>query len=135
MPGYSTTPLCKKLGIKEQSRVRVEHAPSNYLELLRPLPEGAMISNRLTTDIDIWHLFVRSKARLSERLQEAMKNMPDNGMIWVSWPKKTSGILSDMTEDVIREAALPLGLVDIKVCAVDEVWAGLKLVIRESNRK
>ena len=135
MSGYSNTPLSKKLGIREQSRVRVEHAPSNYLELLRPLPKGAMVSSHIRTDIDIWHLFARSKTRLPERLEKAMKYIPESGMIWVSWPKKASGVASDMTEDVIREAALPLGLVDISVCAVDDVWSGLKLVIRKSNRK
>lgn len=135
MAGYSTTPLTKKLGIKEQSRVRVDHAPNNYLDLLQPLPQGVLISNRLRKNIDIWHLFTKSKNELPGKLQTAMNCIPSNGIIWVSWPKKASAVLTDMTEDRIREAALPLGLVDTKVCAIDEVWSGLKLVIRKSNRK
>ena len=135
MAGYSKTPLCKKVGIKEQSRVRVENAPSNYLNLLKPLPMGVKISNRLRSNIDIWHLFTKSKKELPDKLKTAMQHIPDNGSIWVSWPKKASGVVSDMTEGRIRDAAFPLGLVDIKVCAVDETWSGLKLVIRRINRK
>jgi hypothetical protein len=135
MAGYSATPLSKKLGIKAQSRVRVEHAPDNYIDLLQPLPEGVNISQRLTSNIDIWHIFTKSKDELGRKLQTAMNLIPENGIIWVSWPKKASGVSTDMTEDRIREVALPLGLVDIKVCAVDEIWSGLKLVIRKRNRK
>lgn len=134
MTGYSNTPLSKKLGIKEHSRVRVVNAPSHYLDLLKPLPIGVKISNRLRSDIDIWHIFTKSKNELPGKLKTAMKHIPDNGMIWVSWPKKSSGVVCDMTEGRIRDAAFPLGLVDIKVCAVDETWSGLKLVIRKINR-
>lgn len=105
------------------------------MDLLQSLPEGVIISNRLKSNIDIWHLFSKSKNELSCKLQTAMNHIPDNGIIWVSWPKKASGVSTDMTEDKIRDVALPLGLVDIKVCAVDEIWSGLKLVIRKRNRK
>ena len=135
MAGYSKTTLSKKIGIKENYRVRVVNAPVHYVDLLHPLPDGVKISNRLTRDIDIWHIFIKSKNDLSLKLQTAMKHIPDNGMIWVSWPKKSSGVISDITEGSIRDAAFPLGLVDIKVCAVDEIWSGLKLVIRKINRK
>lgn len=135
MAGYSATPLSKKLGIKEHSRVRIEHAPDNFIDLLHPLPNGVKISTRLRSNVDIVHLFTHSKNELSGQLNMAMKQIRQNGMIWVSWPKKASGVLTDVTEDRIREVALPLGLVDIKVCAIDEVWSGLKLVIRKGNRK
>lgn len=135
MAGYSKNPLTRKLGIKEHSRVRIDHAPSNYLDLLQPVPRGVKISNRLRSNIDICHLFIKSKNELTGKLKIAMSRIPQNGMIWVSWPKKASGVLTDMNGDRIREAAFPLGLVDIKVCAVDEVWSGLKLVIRKSNRR
>jgi hypothetical protein len=88
MSGYSGTPLAKKLGIKESFRVRSENAPDNYLELLQPLSSGVRISNRLRTNIDIWHIFVTSQANLGQKLGSAMKRIPADGMIWVSWPKK-----------------------------------------------
>lgn len=135
MAGYSSTPLAQKLGVRQQSRVRIENAPANYSALLHPLPAGVKISPRLQSDIDIWHLFVKSKKRLSERLEKAMRGIRQNGMIWVSWPKQSSAVASDMSENEIRNAALPLGLVDVKVCAIDETWSGLKLVIRRSERK
>lgn len=135
MAGYSDTPLSKKLGIKEGFRVRVEQAPKDYLNLLQPLPKGVKISNRQKNDLNIWHIFTKSNKELSGKIQRAMRHIPDNGMIWVSWPKKTSGVATDVTEDRVREAALPLGLVDIKVCAINDVWSALKLVIRRSNRK
>ena len=133
--GYSGTPLAKKLGIREGSRVRTAATPDHYLELLRPLPEGVTISTRIARDIDIFHLFVRSASELSRRLEAALEYVYPDGVIWVSWPKKASGVATDLSEDRIREAALPLGLVDIKVCAVDAVWSGLKLVVRKRHRE
>ena len=135
MAGYSATALAKKLGIKQGSRVKTRGAPQNYLELLQPLPEGVVVSPRLRAPVDIWHLFVREKSALQAKLEKALTEIPQNAMIWVSWPKKSSALASDMSEDEIRRVALPLGLVDIKVCAVDETWSGLKLVIRLSNRQ
>ena len=134
MSGYSGTPLTKKLGIKAGFRVRVLNAPVDYEALLDPLPEGAVISSRRSRSVDIWHVFTKSSAMLSSGLPVAMEAIRPDGAIWVSWPKKASGVPTDVTEDVIRELALPLGLVDVKVCAVDETWSGLKLVIRKENR-
>ena len=133
--GYSGTPLARKLGIKDGCRVRTTGAPSNYLNLLEPLPENVTISNRIARQIDIWHFFTASYSDLESSLPKMMATVHPDGAIWVSWPKKSSGVPSTVTEDRIRDAALPLGLVDIKVCAVDETWSGLKLVIREELRK
>lgn len=132
--GYSGTPLAKKLGIKEDCRIRTSGAPDHYRNLLNPIPDDVTISSRATKAIDIWHLFTTSKAELQLKLPIMMKAIYPNAMIWVSWPKKSSGVASSVTEDVIRDVALPLGLVDVKVCAVDEVWSGLKLVIRKELR-
>ncbi len=132
--GYSGTPLAKKLGIGSGARVKTWNAPQDYLELLRPIPDRVTISTRIRTPIDVWHLFVTSKAQLETRIGQAQREIAQAGMIWVSWPKKASGVSSDMSEDVVRQVALPLGLVDVKVCAVDDTWSGLKLVIRKENR-
>lgn len=134
MAGYSGTPLAKKLGIKPCARVKTYAAPAHYLGLLDPLPDGATVSPRLRGEVDIVHLFVTEKSGLRSKLKRSMREIPSDGMIWVSWPKRASGVATDMTEDEVRAAALPLGLVDIKVCAVDETWSGLKLVIRKENR-
>ena len=132
--GYSGTPLAKKLGIKAGHRLRTSNAPHNYAKLIDPLPDDVTISTRLSKDIDIWHFFSNSADELDVALPRMMRGIRQNGMIWVSWPKKASRVPSDITEDTVRELALPLGLVDIKVCAVDEVWSGLKLVIRKELR-
>ncbi len=135
MAGYSGTPLSKKLGIKPGSRVKVTGAPSHYRELLDPLPDDAVVSPRLRPPVDILHVFSKSRAGLRSALRKGLGQIHQNGAIWVSWPKKASGVATDITEDVVRELALPMHLVDIKVCAVDETWSGLKLVIRKSHRK
>lgn len=132
--GYSGTPLSKKLGIKAASQVYVTNAPDNYQELLSPLPEGVRFVAKLTASTEVIHLFVDQKQTLQKALQRLREKMPVDAMIWVSWPKKASKVPTDVTEDVIREVALPLGLVDIKVCAVSEVWSGLKLVVRKELR-
>lgn len=134
MAGYSKTPLTKKLGIGEGFRVRIENAPNHFPDLLHPLPAKAVVSSRLRNQVDIWHIFTRSRKGLDGKLRRAIKGIPGNGIIWVSWPKKSSGEVTDMTEDEIRKAALPLGLVDVKVCAIDDTWSGLKLMIRRENR-
>jgi hypothetical protein len=133
--GYSGTALAKKLGIKVGGRVFARGAPSNYKKLLIPLPDGVAIVARMSADTDIAHLFATRRADLAREVKAVLGKMPQDGAIWVSWPKKSSRVPTDITEDTIREIALPLGLVDIKVCAVDEVWSGLKLVIRRENRK
>ena len=133
--GYSGTPLAKKLGYKPGFRARTSNAPKNYDEMVAPLPDGVRISNRLSKDIDLWHLFTKSRKQLAGALPDMMAKIRQDGMIWVSWPKKASKVATDVSEDTVRELALPLGLVDVKVCAVDETWSGLKLVIRKELRK
>lgn len=103
--------------------------------MVSPLPDGVQISRALRKDIDIWHLFTASLDELSRMLSVAKGGIKKDGIIWVSWPKKSSGIPSEVTEDTIRNYALTLGLVDVKVCTVDEIWSGLKLVIRKELRK
>lgn len=132
--GYSGTPLAKKLGIKEASTVYAIDAPANYQDLLAPLPEGVQFVAKLTASTEVTHLFVDKKQALQKTLKSLRDKMATDAMIWVSWPKKSSKVPTDVTEDVIREVALPLGLVDIKVCAVNEVWSGLKLVVRKELR-
>ena len=134
MAGYSTTPLAKKLGIKAGDRVRAEGAPNNYRAMLSPLPPDVTISNRLTVDIQMWHLFVTRRTDLKKRLPLINQQLADNAILWVSWYKKLSSHATDITEDTLREIALPIGLVDVKVCAVDEDWSALKLVRRKELR-
>ena len=135
MAGYSGTPLAHKLGIKEGSEVLPVGAPAGYRKLLAPLPPQVRFATRLTTATDIVHLFTKRRSELSKSLSRWYGRMRPDGSTWVSWPKKTSGVATDITEDVIRTVALPIGLVDVKVCAVDDTWSGLKLVIRKENRK
>lgn len=132
---YSGTPLAKKLGISTQIRVFPVNTPSNYRDLLAPLPDGVTFATRLTPTVDVVHLFTVSRQDLARALRSARQKMRQNAAFWVSWPKRASKRPTDITEDVIREVALPLGFVDVKVCAVDEVWSGLKLVIRQENRR
>ncbi len=135
MAGYSGTPLWKKLGYKTGTVVCVERGPDGYMDSLK-LPREISVKwvKRAAAHIDMAHLFVSSKSELSTGLKYFRKAIAPDGVIWVSWPKKSSGIATDITEDTIREIALPMGLVDIKVCAVDEVWSGLKLMIRKGLR-
>jgi hypothetical protein len=135
MSGYSGTPLAKKLGFKPGQRIYIDGGPANYLELVEPLPENVAIVLRLTKSVDIIHLFTKNAAELSAKLERYLGKIELDGAIWVSWPKKASKVATDITEDAIRDIALPLGLVDVKVCAVDDIWSGLKLVIRVANRK
>jgi hypothetical protein len=135
MAGYSGTPLAKKLGIKSGSRVFLSKAPKNYASLVAPLPDGVQMGARIGATTDLVHLFVTSRHDLERTLRRALTKSRSDASIWVSWPKKSSGVPTDITEDTIRAVALPMGLVDIKVCAVDEVWSGLKLVVRKAHRK
>jgi hypothetical protein len=132
--GYSGTSLARKLGIKPGFRVRTKNAPAHYRRLLEPLPHDVAISPRLRADVDMCHLFTASRVELGGELERSLALIEPHGMIWVSWPKRASGVTSEVTEDTVRELALPLGLVDVKVCAVDETWSGLKLVVRRSER-
>ena len=135
MAGYSTTPLAKKLGFRDGSRVLIVNEPKHYRSLVAPLPDGIALSNRLRNNVDICHVFSRSAAELARQLAKLKSVIVESGCIWVSWPKKASKVPTDITEDTIRKIALPMGLVDIKVCAVDETWSGLKLVIRKELRR
>ena len=134
MPGYSGTPLAKKLGFTKPMTVLAVAAPADYRRWLGDLPEGVRIVTRASGEVGAAHLFVTRRADLAERLERFRSALAPAGFLWVSWPKKASKVATDVTEDVVRDLALPLGLVDIKVCAVSEVWSGLKLVIRRSER-
>jgi len=135
MAGYSGTPLAKKLGIKPGATVMVMDAPTNYQQLLAPLPDAVKFTRSMSAAVDIVHLFAKSRSKLASRLTNVIEKLRPDSAIWVSWPKKASKVETDITEDVICKIALPMGLVDIKVCAVDETWSGLKLVIRKELRK
>jgi hypothetical protein len=134
MAGYSGTPLVKKLGIRERDKVLLIDAPKHYAALLGDLPDGATLTTRASRAVEMVHLFVTSAAALKKSLPALRGTIVADGAIWVSWPKKASKMQTDVTEDTVREVALPLGLVDIKVCAVDDIWSGLKLVIRKELR-
>jgi hypothetical protein len=132
--GYSGTPLPKKLGIPLMGRVLIVGAPESFLELIGPLSPGVTLAKRASGEHTYIHVFATQRKRLASELARLKAHLRKDGMLWVSWPKKSSGVASDVTEDVVREIALPMGLVDVKVCAVDEIWSGLKLVYRRENR-
>jgi len=134
MAGYSGTPLAKKLGIKAGSSVVAVGAPKGYRGLLEPLPAAVRFSSTIDKTTDIVHVFGTKKSELARALATYRKTLDANAAVWVSWPKKAARVPTDITEDVVREVALPLGFVDIKVCAVDDVWSGLKLVVRKELR-
>lgn len=133
-PGYSGTPLAKKLGLKDGSRLVPVNAPPDYADWLGTLPPGAALVARLGPSADIVHLFATRRSVLARELRHLRTALRPDATTWVSWPKKASRVPTDITEDVIREIALPLGFVDTKVCAVTEVWSGLKLVVRKELR-
>jgi len=135
LAGYSGTPLAKKLGIVAGSRIFLSNAPKDYMRLVARLPEGVRVVRKIDDETDIVHIFSAERVRLEAALRDSLASLGQDGTIWVSWPKKSSKVPTDITEDTIREVALPMGLVDIKVCAVDEVWSGLKLVVRKENRR
>ena len=134
MAGYSGTPLAKKLGIKPEGRVWAPGAPRGYKKLVSPLPAGAKLVSRAGHELDVVHFFTKSRRELASKLPGLIPRIQRDGAIWVSWPKKASKVETDVTEDLIRTLALPLRLVDVKVCAVDETSSGLKLVIRKHLR-
>ena len=132
--GYSGTSLARKLGIAEGSKVFAKNPPSDYARMLAPLPPNVAFEAKVTESTDLVHVFGDRKAELRAELKRLRAAIKSDGVIWISWPKKASKVPTDITEDTIRELALPLGLVDVKVCAVSEVWSGLKLVIRKAHR-
>lgn len=133
--GYSGTPLAKKLGIKEGFSIRIVNQPDHYFDLFEDFPENIDIRKEKKTKKDFIHYFTKQSKELDRDIISLKNEIVSNGMIWISWPKKSSKIKTDVTEDVIRHLALTNGLVDIKVCAVDDVWSGLKLVIPVKDRK
>jgi hypothetical protein len=135
MAGYSGTPLWKKLGYRDGLVAWVKNGPANYVSLLN-LPRDLSVTwiARPKRGIGFVHLFATARSELEKNLRLLWEQLDRGGTVWVSWPKKSAGVSTDITEDVIRQVALPLGFVDIKVCAVDETWSGLKLVIRKELR-
>ena len=132
--GCSGTPLAGKLGLRESSHVLLVDAPKNFLSLLEPLPAGVVFESRASPGVDVAHIFITRKEELAKHLTVVRTLLRTNAVLWVSWPKKASRVATTVTEDTIREIALPLGFVDVKVCAVDDVWSGLKLVVRKELR-
>lgn len=134
MAGYSGTPLVQKLGIKSGMTMHVIGAPDGYLGTLGRLPDDVASSRTLKAPLDFVQFFTTSRTALEKKFAALAKSLAPAGMLWVSWPKKASKVETDVTEDVVRGIALKGGLVDVKVCAVDEVWSGLKLVRRLKDR-
>ena len=134
MAGYSGKPLAQKLGVKPGVTVAALSAPRNYATLLRPLPAGAKIQSKLGRAAPFIHFFSKRRAELARRLPSFARALTSGGTLWISWPKGTSGVATDLTEDVVRTIGLATGLVDVKVCAVDDVWSGLKFVRRLTDR-
>lgn len=132
--GYSGTPLAKKLGIKAGYHIKLVNAPKYYFSLFADLPGDIHIAERDFPDLDFIHFFTKSEEEYVNKLPALKKLLKQDGMIWASWPKKSSKVVADITEDKIRDFAIKIGLVDIKVCAVDETWSGLKLVIPVKDR-
>ena len=134
LPGYSPSRLSRKLGLKPGFRIAVINPPDRYWDLVHPLPEEVVVAGPRAKRLDLAHIFVERRAELARALPKLLGRIRPDGALWVSWPKRASAVPTDMTEDVVREIALPLGLVDTKVCAVDETWSALKLVIRVGQR-
>jgi hypothetical protein len=132
--GYSGTPLVRKLGFRPGMRAHFVAAPDNFGALLGELPDGVRVLERPAAPLDLVMLFVVSRAQLERRLPGLHAKLRQDGMVWVAWPKRAARVVTDMSEDVVRDVALPRGLVDVKVCAIDETWSGLKLVIRRELR-
>lgn len=135
MAGYSAKPVVQKLGIRPGFCIFVEGAPSAYGDIVGQLPVDVRIAPRLKGRLDLVHVFATRAAGLAAKLRGYRAAIEPDGMIWVSWPKKSSGVAADLTDIVVRDIALPLGLVDIKVCAIDAIWSGLKFVIPKDQRK
>jgi hypothetical protein len=134
MAGYSGTPLPKKIGIKEDSRIALVNAPKDFEGELGKLPANAEIVTRLTKPLDIVLLFVLTERALLRDFRKLAKKLASSGMIWVAWPKKSSGVTTDLSFERVQRIGLDSGLVDVKICAIDDVWSGLKFVIRLKDR-
>ena len=134
MAGYSGRSLVEKLGIKPSTRIAILDAPRGYRATLGKLPPGVRVVTSARATLSFIHLFVVSRASLEKQIARLLSALTPAGALWISWPKKSSGVETDITEDVVRAVALPTGLVDVKVAAIDDVWSGLKLVRRLKNR-
>ena len=132
--GYSGTPLVRKLGFKPGMRAALLAAPEGFDATLGALPDGVHVVRRLRGAKDLVVVFVTQRSDLARRVPALRRAIAPDGMVWVAWPKKASKVPTDMTEDVVRDVVLPTGLVDVKVCAIDDVWSGLKLVVRKELR-
>jgi hypothetical protein len=132
--GYSGTPLPRKLGMKEGARVAVLDAPDDFTATLGALPDGVTVRERLRGPLDVIVCFIVRRADLERRIDRLKAALDSAGRLWIAWPKRASKVETDMTEDVVRDVALPLGLVDNKVAAIDATWSGLQLVIRKELR-
>ena len=135
MAGYSGTPLPQKLGIKPGTRVALVSAPRGFADAaLRPLPERVALRDRVRGPLDVIVFFTKRRAELERRFGRLAAALDPAGALWIAWPKRSSGVATDLTEDILREVVLPRGLVDTKVCAIDDIWSGLRFVIRKENR-
>ena len=134
MAGYSGTPLAKKLGIKEGSRIALVNAPKDFQSELGELPDNVQFIERPTKSLDIILLFVLTQRALTRDFAKLAARLTPNGMIWIAWPKKISGVETDLTEQRVQQIGLDAGLVDVKVCAIDDTWSGLKFVYRLKDR-
>ena len=135
MAGYSGTPLPKKLGIGPGTRLALVSAPGGFADAtLRPLPERVALRDRARGPLDVIVFFTKRRAELERRFDRLAAALDPAGALWIAWPKRSSGVATDLTEDILREVVLPRGLVDTKVCAIDDIWSGLRFVIRKENR-
>ena len=134
MAGYSGTPLIKKIGIKEGFRVALVNSPNGFKKELGPLPDKAKFAPVVTSSLDLIVLFVNSEAGLEKQFVSLTTNLVANGMLWVAWPKKSSGVATDLSFTNVQRIGLDAGLVDVKICAVNDVWSGLKFVYRLKDR-
>jgi hypothetical protein len=132
--GYSGRSLVEKLGIPPRTRIAIINPPRGFRATLGKLPVGVTVTSRVSGTYPFMHFFTRDRAVLEKQIPRLLRALEPNGALWISWPKKASGVETDMTENAVREIALPVGLVDIKVAAVDDLWSGLKLVWRLRNR-
>jgi hypothetical protein len=132
--GYSGTPLFRKLGIKPGFQLWMAGTPDGFLDLLAPLPEGVTVISGDRPEVDVAIAFAALRSEMEHRFISAMGRIRPDGAIWVAWPKRSSGVPTDLTEDVMRTMFLPTGMVDNKVCAIDETWSGLRFVVRKENR-
>jgi hypothetical protein len=134
MAGYSGTPLQKKLGIKPGANVLIQNEPDEYFDWISPLPIDVSIKKSSAKELDFIHAFVKDQKEFKKLFLSNKKVLKKDGMMWISWPKKSSGVTTDLDENFIRDFGLQHGLVDVKVCAVNEIWSGLKFVYRLKDR-